>query len=375
MSRLLLLSVILLAAGCSRDPVDPAEITWVFNRHSCDKLDLVRMEQGLKTSGPEVLPSFDPYAFFLPPQWKPAPAMPGVKKAHAGLVLWRSGGAAWVVKVYPGSPAEKAGLKAGDRVSLFDGRPVGSLSDGELQEDIYGVRGGGFSLKGVSASGAPVEASLKRDFGGMQTVWGFIVPGTRTGYLRIVNFGGKAAERIKTEMNALLDGGANRVVIDLRGNYGGPVQQTSDALALFAPRGGPVFRAVSRHPGYSRVFAAAEPGPYAGVKTVVLADAGTISRGELFAAALREWGGASVVGETTGGNVSATRGFRLKSGAALRLTVARLETPSGADLDGKGLVPDVAVQDRTTEEGAGLREFPQALASADPVLKRALELH
>lgn len=373
MYRLLSVVLALLAAGCSRSPVDPSEITWVFNRHSYAEYDLARMEDGLQKSGPSVLTSFDHYARFFPPRWRPEPVSGGQGKSGTGLVLWRSGAAAVVVRVFPGSPAEAAGIKTGDRIASVDGRPVAGLPEAAIGEALYGAFGGVFKFKGEKRSGGELNSSLKREFGGMLTVWGFNIPGTRTGYLRIVNFSGKAAARIRAEMNDLLDGGANRVIIDLRGNYGGSLDQLSAALALFAGRGGPVLRAVSRHAGYTREFSAEERGPYAGLKTLLLTDSGTLSRAEVFAAALREWGGASVVGAATAGNVSATRGFRLKSGATLRLTVARLLTPAGLDLDGRGLTPDVAAPCPPSADEGGFREFPAALASSDPVILKALE--
>jgi len=374
MYRFLFISLVLLASGCGKDPADPSEITWVFSRHSYAECDLPRMEEGLSRSGPTVLRSFDPYALFFPPRWRPAPGSPDEGKAGTGLVLWRDGASAVVVRVFPGSPAAAAGVKKGDQVFSVDGQPVAKLPEAEIVAALYGSNGGVFRFKGEKREGGALSSSLKREFGGMPTVWGFVVPGTRTGYLRIVNFSRKSAVRLKAEMDDLLDGGASRVIIDLRGNYGGSLGELSAALALFAVREGPVFKAVSRHPGYSKVFSAREPGPYAGLKTILLTDAGTLSRAEVFAAALREWGGASIVGEATAGNISATRGFRLKNGAALRITVARLLTPAGQDLEGKGLVPDVAAQGAAGSSSGGLREFPQALASADAVLLKALGL-
>jgi C-terminal processing protease CtpA/Prc len=372
-SSILSAALLALLAGCGGGPeADPEEITGVFRRHSCDSLDFGGLESGLREKGPSVLPRFDNYALFFPASWRPEPAVPGMRKANAGLVLWRVPGGARIARVYQGSPAEKAGLQAGDTALSLDGKPLDEVGDAALYQALYGLRGGAFELRGEKKAGGPFAAALKRDFGGMPLIWGFNVPGSRDGYLRVINFGAGSAEKLRREIGLLLDGGANRLVIDLRGNYGGSVAQVSECLALFAPRGGPVFRAVSRHPGYARIFTAQAPGPFAGIRTVLLTDAATVSRGELFAAALREWGGAAVVGETTGGNVSATRGFKLRNGGALRLTVARLQTPGGLDLEGRGLVPDVAAAAQRRDEGPGFTEFPMALASADRVLKTAL---
>ncbi|MCX5790848.1 MAG: S41 family peptidase, partial [Elusimicrobia bacterium] len=269
-------------------------------------------------------------------------------------------------------PAETAGIKAGDRVTLVDGKDAAELPDAVLGAALYGATGGIVRLKGQRRDGGALNGNLKREFGGMPTVWGFNIPGTRLGYLRIVAFSGKASGRIRSEVNDLLDSGAAELVIDLRHNYGGSLGELSNALALFAAGRGTVFKVVSRHPGYSKVFSAEEAGPFAGVKTLLLNDSGTVSRAEIFAATLREWRVASIFGEATAGNVALTRGFRLKDGGALRVTVAHILTPSGADLDEKGVAPDVPLNAQPPGGQAPIGEFPPAVASADPLLRRAL---
>ncbi|OGS13827.1 MAG: hypothetical protein A2234_11340 [Elusimicrobia bacterium RIFOXYA2_FULL_58_8] len=379
MSRVLPAVLALLLSGCGKGQADPAEIVMVFDRHSYAECDLARLEESLRASGAAALSSFDPYALFFPPGERPQSGSFGGGKAGAGLVLWRGGAAAVAVRVFPGSPAEAEGIRAGDVISSLDGQTVADLADPELAAALYGSAGGAFRVKGEKRLGGAINSTLKRSLGGMPTVWGFNIPGSRAGYLRIVNFSRNTTPRLKAEMNDLLDRGAARIIIDLRGNYGGSLEELSSSLALFAPCAGPVFRAVSRHAGYSKVFSAGGPGPYAGLKPVILVDGKTISRAEIFAAALREWGGASIVGGVTAGSVSATRGFRLKGGAALRLTVARLLTPAGLDLEGKGLAPDIILgptdgPGAADKEGGVFREFPAALASSDPVLLKVFKV-
>ena len=296
----------------------------------------------------------------------------GGGKAGVGLVLWKAGGAFRVVKVFPGSPAQNAGIKAGDLVSSIDGKKISELPDAVVGAAVYGAPGGVFRFTGEKASGGPLNAGLKRELGGTPTVWGFNIPGTRRGYLRVISFSGRTSDRIRSEMNDLLDSGASEVIIDLRHNFGGSLEELAASLELFAPAKGPVFKVVSRHPGYSKVFSAKGPGPFAGVKTLLLTDSGTFSRAEIFAAALKEWRSASVLGGVTAGNVSITRSFRLKDGGALRLSVARMLPPSGADLDGKGLAPDVALDAQPPGSQPAIGEFPPPVASADPLLRHAL---
>ena len=372
MPRSLLYAVLaLVASGCGRGGLDPAEITRVFARHSYAQCDLARLEEALRRPGQPDLTAFDANALFSPQGWRPAPGAVEPPKAGTGMVLWKMATGAVVVKVFAGSPAEAAGIKAGDRIDLIDDTPVAAMTADAVRAALAGDTGGICQVAGKKPSGVEFKAALGRDFGAVPVVWGFNIPGTRAGYLRVFNFSGKTSDSVRAELDSLLDGGAQRVIIDLRGNYGGSLDELARTLALFAPRAGKVFSAVSRHAGYSKVFLADGSGPYSGVKTLLLADAGTVSRAEVFAATLREWGGAVLVGGATGGNVSATRSFQLANGAALRITVAHLLTPSGEDLDGKGLVPDVPVQGGAQREKKFL-PLPDPLASADEVLIKAL---
>lgn len=369
--RLIIAAAALLAAGCGK-PVDPSEIVNIFDRHSYAECDLKKLETSLEKSGPAELSKFDSHAMYFPSTWQPGPAVAGLGKAGVGLTLWRSGEAAVVVGVFRGSPAEKAGMGVGDRILYIDDNPVADMSDADLAGVVYGSTGGACKLKGSARDGSSLQVTLKRTYGGMPIVWGFNIPGTQTGYLRVISFSNKSSGWMRTAMNDMLDNGAKKVIIDLRGNRGGSLAELSTALGYFAPQSCTLFSTVSRHAGYSRVFYSHGQGSYAGIKAVLLTDAATISRAEIFAAAMREWKTGIIVGARTAGNVSTTRGFRLNTGGAMRLTVARLVPPSGEEIDGQGLLPDVAVDAPAADPGV-IVEFPPAVASSDPVLKKALQ--
>lgn len=359
--------------GCGRPAIDPAEVAYVFERHSASPCDLAKLKASLAASGDAALKAFDPYALFFPPGWTPDREGDYDEKAGAGITAWRDGESAVVVAVFSGSPAQKAGIRPGDRLFYVDGVPVSELSDKELHASLYSAPGN-FTVKGRKAVGGVLQAALSREMGGMPVVWGFTIPGTKAGYMRAASFMTRSAGRFKMAMNDLLDSGAKRVIIDLRGNRGGSLGELADALGYFAPGPALLYSAVSRHSGYSKVFRSEGAGSYAGIKVVLLTDPDTVSRAEIFAQTLREWGAAVIVGGKTAGNVAATRGFRLKSGGALRLTVARLRPPSGADLDGLGVEPDVRVAEATGSSTGGFTEYPPGLASYDPVIRAALAL-
>jgi carboxyl-terminal processing protease len=368
-----LLVLLVAAAGCSRNNADPEEVSKIFARHSYAEADPAAVSRAAASGKAALLRAIDPDAVIIPPGRRTEQDYPGVLKASSGLSLWKTAAGLETVAVFPGSPAAAAGIAPGDVLKKLDGRPWQDLTAPELDGILAGRRGIEFTAEGEKKGGAPLTLTVKREISGFPLVWGFMVPGEKTGYLRLASFSAKTPEAVKKELETLAAAGARAVIIDLRHNYGGSLDALSETLALFAAGPKPLFKAVSRHPGYSSDFAAQRAGPFAGLKLALLTDNGTLSRAEVFAASLKEAGRAFTAGGFTAGNVAVTKTFRLNKGGKLRLTVAKLVTPAGTDLSDKGLAPDVPVEDPLDVEYAFAADFPPALASADPVIQAALK--
>jgi len=368
----LLIAALLLAAGCSHDSADPEELAGIFLKHSYAEADAAAAQQAFREGG-DALAALDAHAAVFGPGRRIMRDYPVKTSAGAGLTLWRTKAGFVAVKVFSGSPAWEAGLRDGDLLVKIDGRTAADAAPADVMEALSGEKGGVFSFEAQTRDGRALSGALTRSFGAMPLAWGFMVPGTKYGYLRLISFSAGVPAQVKRELDALVKAGAQGAVLDLRHNYGGSLETLAETLGLFVARPGTLFRAVSRHQGYSKDFSAQKAGPYAGLKLVLLTDSGTVSRAEVFAASLREAGRAVTAGGKTPGDVSVTKTFRLSRGGSLRLTVARLVTPSGLDLEGKGLSPDIPVVDPLDGEYAFSASFPPALAGADPVLAAALK--
>lgn len=368
----LLIAALIFSAGCARNEADPEELSKIFLMHSFAAADPAAVGEAFRAGGEE-LALLDAHAALIGPGRRVMRDYPVKTRAGAGLVLWRTGEGFLAVKVFAGSPAWEAGLRDGDLVVRIDGHTAADAPPAAVIAALSGDRGGEFSYEAETRGGRALAGTLKRDFGAVPLAWGFMVPGSNYAYLRLISFSAGAPARLRKELDALVKAGAKGAVIDLRHNYGGTLEALEEALGLFVARPGPVFRAVSRHEGYSKDFTAAKAGPFSGLKLVLLTDSGTVAKAEVFAASLKEAGRAVIVGGRTPGDVSVTKTFRLSRGGALRLTVARLVTPGGADLEGKGLAPDLPVKDPIDGEYAFSADFPPALAGADPVLAAALK--
>jgi len=245
--------------------------------------------------------------------------------------------------VFKGSPAEKAGLATGDEIVAVDGKPTIGRT---LNEVVGWVRGeAGASVK-VSvrrgATGTEREVSMVRAKVAVTPVSWALVPGTRTALVRLDQFSQGAADALKGVLGEVRTAGADRVVLDLRGNPGGYVNE-ADAVASQFLKSGAVFieRAAD---GHETTHPVASGGLATDLPLVVLVDGGTASSSEIVSGALQDAGRAQIVGIKTFGTGTVLGEFALSDGSALRVGTVEWLTPSGRQIWHHGISPDVVVE-------------------------------
>lgn len=333
MKKTLLLLVVALTACSGKLPEQ--EVQKIFASHSYTEYPPERIAAALKDGGAG-LAALDPRAAVLAAR-VPLKARPSEKSISSGLLLGERAGGLAVLKVFEGSPAAAAGLRAGDAVLAVNGAPPTAAAV------MSGIgRSSGYTLRVQRAGGAPFDAAVARTTFFFPPVFAFYDEATRTAFLRLGLFYEGSSEAALSAAAAAAARGAERLVIDLRDNQGGVPAEAAAVLKAFAAAPGTVLEVRSRRQGYAYLYAAERRGRYAGLKVAALVNGGTAMAAEAFARALKETSGAVLVGEKTAGSVSITRAFALGDGRGLRLTVARLFPPSGTDLEGAGAAPDAA---------------------------------
>jgi carboxyl-terminal processing protease len=248
--------------------------------------------------------------------------------------------------VIAGSPAAKQGLAKGDVVLAIDGRPVGSF--GDLEDAIRVVRGEpGTRVTLVVQRGeaAPSELSLVREAIDAPSVEA-IALGEGLAHVRLRDFSSSAARDLEASLDGLRREGELRgIVLDLRDNGGGLLQQAVLVADLFLDRGD-IVRTRGRQGVLIDRASALPGGAGKDLAVVVLVNKGTASASEIVAGALQDHRRAIVVGERTYGKGSVQTPFRLQGGGLLKLTTALYYTPRDRVIQASGIGPDVEVDAR-----------------------------
>ena len=238
-----------------------------------------------------------------------------------------------VVSPLPDSPAERAGIQTGDRIVEMEGRSTEGWSVDEAQRELRGPKGSRVNIM-VERPGleSPLPFRLTRADIQVHAVRRTdLLPGN-VGYLDIDVFSERTASELEKEINNMRKRGLRALIIDLRGNPGGLLEQGVAVSDLFLNRGQEIVSMRGRAYGATRDFADEEQQPWPDLPIVVLVDEGSASASEIVAGALQDHDRAVILGETTFGKGSAQSVFAMPDGGALKVTTARWFTPVGRSI-------------------------------------------
>jgi carboxyl-terminal processing protease len=252
-----------------------------------------------------------------------------------------------VERVFKGSPAEGAGLDVGDTIVSVEGKSIAGLSATVATERIKGPEGSEVAIGVLERGGEKVrKLRLTRAEIAVPVVSNRVVErgGEKLGYVRLAAFSEGAHGFLRQAVEKVRRQGAQGLVLDLRANGGGLLQEAVLAASIFLPEGTVVVTTESRTQG-DAVYEA-RGGNLPAQPTVVLIDSGTASAAEILTAALEDEAGAEVVGERSFGKGVFQQEVGLSNGGALKLTIGEYFTPDGTNLGGNGIRPDVEARDR-----------------------------
>lgn len=306
----------------------------------------------------------DEHTSYMDPQ-QYADATAELSGEYDGIGAWvdPSGDYLIIISPMPNSPAEKAGLKPGDKIIAIDGEDMTGL-DGEIVRlKVLGPAGSVVHLTVLrEGEPEPLEFDIVREHIVIQSVIGEMRP-DGLAYVQITTFGDNTTRELRQTLNTLMAQEPKGLILDLRYNGGGYLQTAVEVASEFIGQGVILYEQYGD--GTRQSYEAIPGGRATKIPLVVLINEGTASASEILAGAIQDYGRGKLVGVTSYGKGSVQNWVPLSNDqGAVRVTVAKWLTPNGRTIHKQGLTPDVVVE--ITEE--------EIKAKQDPQLEKAVEV-
>jgi carboxyl-terminal processing protease len=307
----------------------------------------------------------DPYTIFLDPQ-ENKKFMEDVsgKFEGVGMEVGQKKGQLQIVSPLEGTPAQRAGLRAGDKIVKIDDVLTADMTVDEAVGKIRGQKGTSVKLTLFRE-----EWNNTKDFTLVREV--IEIPSLKweikdndVAYIRLYQFSEKASDDFKKASLEILRSPAKKIVLDLRNNPGGYLEVAKEIASFFLEKGSLVATEDFGGKQEAKKYLAGNNNVFSQTPLVVLINQGSASAAEILAGALRDNRQIKLVGETSFGKGSVQEIKSLKEGSALKVTVAKWLTPKGQSISEHGLEPDIRIE--ITD-----KDYEQ---DKDPQLDKALEI-
>ena len=296
----------------------------------------------------------DPYSTYLTPE-QVRDYNAGSKNNQVGIGAELSQVASYLYVIAPmkGSPADQAGLKAGDIIEYIDNKATRDISLYDAKQLLNGTAGSEVKLRVLRANSSPLTITVKRGSSRAPSAEGRIDAG-RVGILRINSFGDGDAAEVRTRLQDLVKQGAQKIVIDMRDTAGGSLNEAAAVANLFI-KDGVIAQTIGREGKPLKTFSADPKEAIFNGPVVALINTGTAGAAEVVASALIERNRAQVVGEKSFGAGTEQQLFQLRGGDGLLLTTVKWATAGGKTFLGEdrahsGVAPSVEVKGQETAE-------------------------
>jgi carboxyl-terminal processing protease len=293
-----------------------------------DKIDSDRLVYGAVRG---MLSTLDPHSSFFDP--REYAQMRERQEGHyygIGIQISAVDGDIIAQFVFEGSPAHKQGVRQGDIIANIAGEGTKGWNTDQAMRKLRGARGTPVQIslkrRGYAQT---IDVELVRDEITIPTVPAFFMIDASTGYVQLRDFGENTDRDLRRALQTLAPKGMRRLLLDIRNNPGGPLDQAIKVVNEFMPRGKMIVYTRGRVSNSDQDYRATEDGQFTDIPIVVMANRSSASASEIVTGALQDHDRAYVVGETTFGKALVQSIYRISGGAGLALTTAHYYTPSG----------------------------------------------
>ncbi len=278
-----------------------------------------------------MLATLDPHSsFFDPREYAQMRERQEGRYYGLGISIQEIAGDITAQSVFEGSPAHHVGIRRGDVIATIEGESAKGWTSIQAQNRLRGPKGTTVDIEVRRPGYAElIPMQVTRDEVQILTVRSSFKLDDRTGYVQLRDFGENTDREISRALRDLTAQGMTRLVLDLRGNPGGPLDQAIRVSNQFLPRGSMIVYTRGRTPGSGEEYRGTEDGEFLDIPIVVLQNRSSASASEIVAGALQDHDRAYIVGETTFGKALVQSVYKISGEAGLALTTAHYYTPSG----------------------------------------------
>ncbi len=239
----------------------------------------------------------------------------------------------YVISVIDESPSEAVGLQSGDRIIRIDGESAIGIKHDEVRQKLRGEKGTRVDVT-IERPGVEdrFEVTITRDSIPIRSVRTSFMLEDQTGYIQLIRFAKTTSRELETALDKLQQEGMERLILDLRGNSGGYLDQAVEVSSKFIPEGRVIVKTMGRNRGSNQTFKSISGVNHREMPLVILLDHRSASASEIVAGAVQDWDRGVIAGTRSFGKGLVQTLFaepHLTDGSALKLTTARYYTPSG----------------------------------------------
>lgn len=270
-----------------------------------------------------------------------------------------------IVDIFEESPAKSAGILPKDEIEKVNDIPVDGSQLEKAVSLMKGVEGSEVKLTLFRKDKGNFDVNLKRSKINLKTVAGKMID-NNIALLQVTMFDENTAKNFKNELDKLKSQGMKGLILDLRGNPGGILDECVDMVSNFVPKGKTIVSTIDKYKSEQKYKS--RGGDYIGLPLAVLTNEGSASASEIFVGAIRDYKIGTLVGEKTFGKGVVQTLYDTGDGTALKITISKYYTPNGENINKKGIKPNIEVK------------YPEELLkkpydrNEDPQFKKALEV-
>ena len=322
-------NLLTIKTGAEENPNKLVSLIDFIEENYVDSVDKKMLIEGAIQS---ILSHLDPHSYYISPE-AIAESQERINGEYEGIgmefIIYKD--TLRVVKTISGGPAQRAGILPGDRIVKVDGKDIikEKLDNDKVQKMIKGKSDSEVKLSIVRKNNNnEIEISIKRGNIPLKSVPASFMVDKEVGYVKVENFGQNTFEEFELSVRQLKSQRCKTVIVDLRGNGGGLLDQSFKMAESFLPKDKLVLYTNGIHAGKKQYFTTKD-GEFKNMNVVVLVDQESASASEIFAGALQDWDKSVTVGRRTFGKGLVQHEIELPDRSAFRLTIARYYTPTG----------------------------------------------